>query len=48
VILNKTYDLETTGYSNLLSVDEDGIKVLDTLKFLGVKNENIFIFKDAT
>jgi hypothetical protein len=28
-------------------VDEDGIKVLETLIFLGVKNENIFTFNDA-
>ena len=47
MILNKTYDYKTTGYLTLPSVDEDGIKVLETLKFLGVKNENIFSFNDA-
>jgi len=46
VILNKNYD--KTEYPNLDSVDEDGKKVLETLKFLGVVDKNIKIFKDAT
>ena len=46
MILNKNYD--KTEYPNLPSVDEDGKKVLETLKFLGVEDKNIQIFKDAT
>ena len=48
MILNEKYDFEKSRYANLPSVDEDGKKVRETLKFLGVKDENIFILKDKT
>ena len=47
MIFNKTYDFETTGYEDLPSVDEDEIKVQETLEFLGINKENIFKFKNA-
>jgi hypothetical protein len=47
LIVNKTYDPKTTGYESLLEVEADAIRVLETFKFLGIKEDHIFKLYDT-
>ena len=47
LIVNKTYDFQSTGYNHLPEVEADKQNVLDTFKFLGIKDDHIFKLYDS-